>query len=119
MESDLPLRHFNILFSPRQRQAWRRRLRALSRSQLEELAGEALSMAAKITPNLELHRTVPRLPHGPYWYVYRKSKRKRTVSVRFEGVPAFPRASSTRCRRTFPYPLYSRSRSGRIQTDGI
>src|SRR5690348_1301331 len=29
----------------------------------------------------------PSCPHGPYWYDYRSSKRKRKVIVRFDGVP--------------------------------
>jgi hypothetical protein len=32
----------------------------------------------------------PDCPHGPYWYVYRTSKRKGVVFVRFDGSPAFP-----------------------------
>lgn len=113
--------YVSILFSPQQRQAWRKRFHALSRAQLEELAKEISISARSRAPNREIeiaqthcapelvHRVdrisdpsrrlqtifcstgrCPDCPHGPYWYVYRTSKRKGVVSVRYagEGLPS-------------------------------
>lgn len=42
----------------------------------------------------------PSCPHGPYWYAYRSSKRKRKVAVCFDGVPGLPQQTLNSMRET-------------------